>query len=435
MKDAQGSFLGILDRQMEAFIGRDGWQRSLLCGLLFEKHLFAPDIFFFISSYLQNHLQSFPSGDSLFEVALRRGLIVPAFRVNTGSFIEVLQEIQKEGILGVQDGAADVARRLDAVFQQQSSFAPLNFDVDLGEGYENFSRRTLMGESLPEVLQEDSAAREAWEISKPWRFDLLDAACRQTEMEVGGGLRRGNWMCQVGWSLGWPREKKVHDITLVLNSISDVKTRWAAELFFRWMNECYQANFALSLQVVPNFPASVSKFAIVPYSLLSPGSNEAREQREQEEIDLTVALPPPHMLAQVPVDTLLAIREEVGSDYLSALEKWRLRDSGMSAEKVETLLEQYASQLRLRCSKEVPNPETRLELKLKRWSGILDQEMLQHALDFASLIKPALVPFIVVTKLGFSIYRWLDHRPENVHVVIPRQSVNLVSPALPTLRR
>src|SRR5262245_53893909 len=53
MDESAGAYLGVLDRQMEAFVGEHEWDRFLLCGLLFETRLVAPDIFFFISQRLQ----------------------------------------------------------------------------------------------------------------------------------------------------------------------------------------------------------------------------------------------------------------------------------------------------------------------------------------------------------------------------------------------
>src|SRR5687768_9576026 len=81
-------YCGAADRQMEGFFTPKTFDDQFLSALLFHGNLVIPDVFFFISSNLEEAI----IGKGLKHVlpALRRGLIVPAFREET-SFRQILE--------------------------------------------------------------------------------------------------------------------------------------------------------------------------------------------------------------------------------------------------------------------------------------------------------------------------------------------------------
>src|SRR2546423_3361498 len=96
------------DRQMESFLSfgflRSAFEESLLNNLLFEEYIVVPDIFYFISGGLDEHIKARSQANSvgLLEAGLSEGFEIPAFRSpGTTSFREAFDLILDSGIAGL----------------------------------------------------------------------------------------------------------------------------------------------------------------------------------------------------------------------------------------------------------------------------------------------------------------------------------------------
>jgi hypothetical protein len=107
-------YFGACDRQMESFCNYRSFQEALVYGLLFHGDLVVTDIFFYISSHLRAALLDDQFASNLIITSVRNGAIIPAFRrEGTVGFQQNLNEIIAEGIQGVHERAAEIAKTLD----------------------------------------------------------------------------------------------------------------------------------------------------------------------------------------------------------------------------------------------------------------------------------------------------------------------------------
>jgi hypothetical protein len=241
-------------------------------------------------------------------------------------------------------------------------------------------------------------------------------------------------MREVAKSFGWPADKDFNDVS-ELDSHVPVELRQALRQFFRWVHECYQASGAMELSVSCGFPNVANQYAIVPFALIRPQGESASDAAVtiSDVVVRDIKFAPLHILAQIPTDKLIGIRNEYGKDYLSNLSRWRARDPNTSAEGVGDALEDYAKELVKQVQASGAATQTSLEIKIGRWLSTdrpfaALEKLLDNALKIsraASLIPSAtefatiLGRFLSLAKDGFSLIRFLDSRPDHPRVRIP----------------
>ena len=293
------TFLGALDRQMGAYIGREGWDRFFTYALLFERRLSATDVLFLNSAHLWDDLRESEAGPlqlSLFELALKEKLIVPAFRTQEPSFRAALQRAETQGLLGMQPWACELADRLDRVWQAKSDNDFTFFPETGAQVFAGLSQAVFLTELPPLALQDDDTAISAWKDTEAWRTSALAKALASAR--TPGELRRGDWIEEIasvengGTRLSPEESASIHNDNSRLLEMLPRDRRGLAGLFLRWLNECYQASSARVINAVPSFPGSVPKFAVIPYSLLGPNS---AEDGEAEVIKVDLRLPAIHV--------------------------------------------------------------------------------------------------------------------------------------------
>ena len=371
----QDVYLGILDRQMEGYFSFQDWERHLLEGLLFERRLVVPDTFFFISGYLESHVDNAERRGQrpLFEAAVSRGLIVPAFRRQDSSFADILAVVRKQKIVGIRPQADTMAVRLDNALNRSSASPPAHLPItDFGSLATRVLAPDAFDESLSRLIPPGDiggsrpllTVEELWERSKPWRQTALERAIIRSASRGDGSpdLRRGDWMSEAGWMMGWPAKTEVHDVQDAVKCLPDSRDRAAAFHFFRWMSECYQACGAMKMNLLPGFPGCDPRSAVVANSLI-PSDSFASEV--YVELPIEVEIPPTHVLLQLASDSLLDARLDVGEEYLTALDLWRNQPSDSTRNSLERFARAYARHL---CSlaREKKPLLTRLQIRLTR---------------------------------------------------------------------
>jgi len=413
------TYLGSLDRQMEAFLSYPDWERFLVASLLFEPELVVPDIFLFISHHLEQHLSERLPGNSLFEKAVLTGLITVALREPQNSLGENLTAIRRQGILGVLPNAENIARRIESVWRPRESPGSLH----LFDQRERFQKMVfaLMGDQPPRLVNESADAREAWNLSSHWRQPALAEAYERTLREDGRGLRRGHLQSAFGQRLGWKAE--VHDTALLLRSITDPEMQRAAAVVLRWMHEIYQASSASVLGSAPGFPASVPEYAIVPYELLP----RTIDEQQVETVTIMVDVPPTHVLLEMSPDAVLGARKEYGHDYLEAVLKWRRGASNEDA--VRSLADSYCRTLNTWAEREAAGLPTRASIALTRRLGSQNANVVVAVLRSLGPIgaiyltgdPSAAVVYRILENVGLAAHRKVDHLPEFKHLTLARK--------------
>jgi hypothetical protein len=258
------------------------------------------------------------------------------------------------------------------------------------------------GSSDPQAVV---AVQDIWHRSKPWRLDALEGAIERTSLEEAG-LRRGYLMTAAGHAMGVSRSEEVHDVRRPITGLRDPRDRDAAKYFFRLMNECYHASGAAAMNVLPGDSVHLLELS----GILRASAVSTSRPVRLSSLNITVKMPPLHVLLQLPPDDLLAVRERVGGDFLAEVERWRAHER--SSESVQRFAEAYAAEIRLRAKKREIVTLSRLDLFIRRTGS----EDLQKAIDGA---LSGVLPATLVR--GF--YRKIDMMPCSYGKILFRSDI------------
>ena len=391
------TYFSIADRQMEPLTRADSvFVRSLLDNILFYPNaLLVPDIYFFISHPLANHILHQGGSDSFLAACVANGLIVPSFRKSAnGSFKGALTAINDERIQGVRrDTAIEVMSALHVAANNGTRFRSINWPgEDLGLRFEHELHKQLVRPQMPDAPlgrgQSDLAM--IWQDTAKWRMECIETAKAQTALLAGTGIRRGEIMNAVAKDLNYP-EDRIDSIEPLLHFVSsDPRKRRALEAFFLWMNLCYHKNHADAFNCSLTFP----RFDPIVNAVVSnflPGSTSYNNYIEMVEIREVVTVPRASLLLRMGPKTILQARLEEGREYFERLVEWQVNPNEARGRALVTALKKYSDRLVVVAAR-AGTPE--LDRKLIRHvvSQERNREFMRIALDAATSFVRSVIP-------------------------------------------
>jgi hypothetical protein len=338
-------------------ITEDGvFGESLLLNVLFQESILLHEAYFLGSGLLARHVAQASRGvPSLFELACRRGLIVPAFRDVKVAALEQAYEVLKK----TYGHASDVVHP-----QMQPFVDRIIASVDLGltttkpfywpkrtytsgDGYLNVIKELLQTEDPPQYIHSnpdrDQLIQRVWEASKVWRFDLVEEAIQRTMKKGHAGLQRTELFTMLGRSVGVPEKVVTIGPEEILERCVEPEQKLAMQIFMKWISQCHHLNQARYFGVAINFPAyNIDEDFIVDTLLRSPLDSPPRET---EGFRCMVELPPLNALLRADATELIAIRADLGPGYLFALRRWQNDPSDDNRESVKRSLRDYSDQI------------------------------------------------------------------------------------------
>ena len=338
-------------------VSKPTFDQSLTMNLLFQERVLVNETMFFNSHNLALHLKDNSGRQSLFEAACKQGLVVPALR-GTTTLEEAFQNFPK--IYGKNYDAVtpemkpfrdNVIAAVDIGIHEGRTkvFAWPELDTPLSVSYLDLLKRLLQKEEPPSYVNDDSRRAQlftrVWSRTRPWRWDLIDAAVRLTELKGAAGLQRAEIFNLLGRTLGGGERKEGFsgkDILLSATSISN-EDKLAASLFIKWCTQCHHVNQASRFGVSINFPAyNLDQDFVLDSILRSPLDRPPEGARG---FRCEVLLPSLDKLASVKPDDLLAIRADLGHGYIHALKRWYSDPSEQNQDDVQTSLKSYCHNL------------------------------------------------------------------------------------------
>jgi hypothetical protein len=332
------------------------FDESLMLNVLFQEQLLLHEAYFFNSTLLASHVERAKMGaPSLFELAARRGLIIPAFRDLKTQTMEQAEDVMKAtygssyGLIHprMQPFRDRVFAAVSTGLESTKPFYWPNTGDSLGEGYEKTIRELLQTEHPPEYssfnTERELHVQRVWEASKDWRFECVDDAAARTKAKGALGLQRLELFCSLGWALGIPGNNVTISPEDIIGNCSDEEQKLAMEVFLKWVTQCYHLNQARNFGTAINFPVyNIDQDFIVDTLMRSPLD---LPPESSEGFRCEVDFPPLDALVKADATELVAIRTDLGAGYLFALKRWQREPSIDNEEAVKASLRNYCDQI------------------------------------------------------------------------------------------
>jgi hypothetical protein len=307
------------------------------------------DAYFFSSANLRDHVFKSRDGSiSLFEAAMKEGLIVPALRQPADSFEDVLGYLRTGQLQGRYDDLDVLASRLSQSCNLDA--IQMLWSARMGAGYDSLIQSCLLGRRPSAV---DS---QVWELTEGLRHQGIDEARRITLRRPGGdGLRRGDLIRVAGSMLGVfdLKDERVVDRSEILSQYAaqvgeeSVEYR-AAKEFFDWIDEIHRINTARGLGARSSIFASTQDSLAVLQRAMPPVAGDAEEPSAIDKIDTIIKIPSvKRLLTWRPEDLLEEARGE-GINWWTMANLFLKDPSDQTRHQAEKALEAYASVPRTR---------------------------------------------------------------------------------------
>lgn len=428
-------YFTVADRQMEIFLEKNAFEKTLIPTALFQPNILVPDIFFFISEGVEKNVLDHDH-ETFFEACISEGIIIPDFRDgSTRSFTEDLEIITKQKIQGVRPRCHETAKKLQTAAEKNMNFSPLHWpDQNVSEKFAEVVKECLGTQTELDTAglnePEKRALESLWNDTLEWRTESIDEARQNSP----GGLMRGEIMNAVGYSLGFPRERKVDDWSYLIPFAESKGVFEQFIAFSKWINECYHLNQAREFGAYHDALQFDPLTSVVTKRLL----NKERRSTSFKTVRKSVLFPNPLLLARHPrpSDLLRTRLSPLGSQssYLTALEAWQRQPDSDNERELLNRMDAYSKQVRKEASTDMPLPfeGTRLDVIFGS-GGSPSIQALREAIQTATTIgaSPILaIPLILVQlgRFGYSLYVWYNQRPRKTQVTIlsnPRSEVHL----------
>ena len=423
-------YFSCADRQLESYLDKGAFERSLLVDILFQDGVLIPDIFFFISSGVAHHLDK-PT-ESLLEAGLRSGDIIPSFRGKTSCFADALRVAKGTGdpqqaILGIRDDADAIANRLDVTVANTRNFAPACWpEWDLGLCFQRRIEKYLANTAPPSLpdncgIPQDRMI-ELWDYTEPWRKKCVQEAVEETQRVAGVGLRRGLLITAVGRAVGLvPAGGKVNDVAELLNPSLPPEDLHALHYYCRWITDIYQYNQACELSAIPSFPQCEPLAGAFANEIMQRQYQKTDAKSERTELRLEARMPTPAALSHVSPSELLRIKNDVGTAYFAALRAWEAAEGPSAAleQNVRNALNKYGNALVREVNRQGPASPGSIEALLSRSKGIgpiLPWFLGNTAAMELYKVRPLLGVLMAVGTNAYAVYRWWRRRPRSTEV-------------------
>jgi hypothetical protein len=332
---------------------KEGFSKALIHASLVDSRLVIPDIFFFNSPGLRDHVLN-ADGISLLEVAIEQGLIVPALRNRATSFLDIASQMESDRIVGLispQDFRA-VGQRLDEA-RRRGHVSWAEWPPLLGESYNKLLTKILQVEQPPS-FGGDRVDSDLWRLTKNLRFDAIEKAREYRRSQGGTDIRRGEIITEVGRILGvLGKDEQVSDLDVVLRELrkrpGGEEGSWyrAADAFYEWLDELYRFNQADRMNVQPSAtnsrPGTIGLLAQA-YRLTDYGPSSGPPPVAAK-IEAEVEVPRFETLGRLDAHALLDLRQ-YGRVWRANANEFLAAPTVHSRHNAEESLEQYAHKLR-----------------------------------------------------------------------------------------
>jgi hypothetical protein len=410
----------VTDGALDANTTYSEFETRLVHGLLLEPGLVMADAYFFSSNNLQKHVVDMGKGSiSLFEAALRRGLIVPALREPARDFVEVLGYLRAQQMQGNYESLDYLAARLSGSCDLEAR--QTLWRGRSGANYHKLIRRCLLGRMPPGVDP------EIWQLTDVLRHTGIAEARRITKSRPqGDGLRRGELYRVAGSILGVfdlddPRAIGRNEILsryALLVGDASVEHR-AAKEFFDWVDELHRMNFAESLGALPSIFTSTSNNLAVLQRGFPSIIGSIPLQAPSDEINRVIKIPSVRRLLRWPPEKLLDARD-YGIDWRASARRFMEDPRDATRHQAQEALEAYAKKLRSIS----PGPPF-TDLSVKAFAIKMAPLLLTTAAGF---VQPEGPYIATVASAGYLAYQYLLRgRNEKVYLspglnIIPNQT-------------
>lgn len=426
-------YFSAADRQMENFLDKDAFDRSLLLNVLFQAGILVPDILFCISRGLEAHLQN--PNLTLFEACIEDGIIVPSFRsARAASFVEAFRLIQQQEIQGVRESAERTMRRLQCAAERNKAFRPSVWKEHVGSTFDK--RLMLLQSNAPPIIgptfgmsMSQGELQKYWLLTEHWRTLSINEAREATRQKAGGGygVRRGEILNAVARELVPGSQPKIEDIASLFEAYPE---KPELRVFFQWVCEIYAYNHAVEMDCVPNLPA-YNAFSVVSLGSSDSAPPPVMQYTSFPSFSETVGLPPLRVLKGVAPRELLAVRKNEGAQYLADLATWQTDPNSAHLEDVGKSLRKYAAKIVKLCQTEVKSPVnvflSHLPPQARFWAtsagGYAVNQLRQHNPEAAL----ALGSFIAVASFGYAVYQGLYQKPKKQIITLAARPPELES--------
>jgi hypothetical protein len=422
--------LAAADRQLESYLDKDAFERSLVMNVLFQPCVLIPDIFLFISDGIAKHLKE--QNLTLLEAGLESGDIVPSFRdKQTSTFSLALDVLRRQKILGIRDDAKNTAMRLDKALDRATTVNATYWpEYSVAEEYERLAVRLLRADDPPALPSQcgipGERMVELWDATSRWRNECLEEAISETARvgKAKGGLRRGCLMSAVGRELGIiGPDGTINDVTELMDAAVSPKEKYALHYFCRWFTDIYDYNLSSALGATPNFPDYDPLECAMATQLLCETYREGKTSERSDSFRVEAAMPKRESLSALSAQDLLSIKKNVGIQFMFDLEAWQTRpESQKTRMAVESSLVAYGAAL----VKEVKRASRDSTGLLQAILGRSADQYLTRALGTAIVLgghellpEPVRRPvetLVTAGAIGYALYQWRRSQPDAVVV-------------------
>jgi hypothetical protein len=415
----------ITDGSLDLNTDASEFETRLVHGLLLEPGLFMGDAYFFSSANLKDHvLGRGQDSISLFEEAMKRGLIIPALRQPAKDFKAVLGYLRDQQMRGHYDELDPLAERLSGSYDLGAEANRVIWPLRSGVGYERLVQHCLLGQQPSGV---DSGI---WQLTESLRHDGVVEAKRLTMSLPGGeGLRRGELIRVAGSLLG------VFDLssqgTIGRDEILSRYARLvgeksirhvAAREFFDWIDDIHRVNFAISLGARPSVFTSTPSGAGVLQRAMPSAAEEGSSQSVRDQISHVIEIPQARLLLKWPPEKLLGARD-FGEAWRDSAQRFLDDPNNATRHKAEVALDEYAGELRKLAPASPP-----VSLAVQAFATKAAPTLFTAASGFA-LTEAG--PYVATTaSTGYLAYQYLEKgRPEEDSVSPGLNIIESSSPA------
>jgi hypothetical protein len=411
----------ITDGSLDVNTSGSEFETRLVHALLLEPGLVMGDAYFFSSAHLKDHvLGRGQDSVSLFEAAMKKGLIVAALRQPAKDFKAVLGYLRDQQMRGDYDELDPLAERLSSSCDLE---APVIWPLRSGVGYERLVQHCLLGQPLSGV---DS---DIWQLTERLRHDGVVEAKRLTMLLPGGeGLRRGELIRVAGSFLGVfdLSDQSVIGRNEILSryarTVGKESIRYtAAKEFFDWIDEIHRVNFARSLGARPSVFASTPSSAGVLQRAMPSAAEEGSQQSVRDQFTVDIEIPQARRLLKWPPEKLLDARE-FGEAWRDGARRFLDDPNSGTRHTAEKALDEYAGKLRKLAPASPP-----VTLSVGAFATRTAPTLLTAASEFT---RSGAGPYVATTaSTGYLTYQYLEKGRPSKDSVSP--GLNIIEPSSP----
>jgi hypothetical protein len=303
---------------------------SLINNLLLRQQLVIPDVYFFTSRGIANHLSS---PDTLLEHAIASGLVVAASRYRGADFETTYKVMRRQRIvLKVCDYVARLQRAAERNPDGPYLYWP---NEGMSTAYERYLS-VLEADAPPAMALHaagDSDLARHWDLTRDWRTSLIGRARDATQRRGGTGVYKRELFHQLKVAVG----HDTHEITGIGSLLSAVSKELVEKvrIFWSWVAEGHRFSRARMLDALiysPGYERVQNLFVTSALGSVA-GSNPLHVEMD---------LPSTSTLKELSARQIIDLRRGPGADYFLAID--RCRRNPDEREQVKNALEQYAAE-------------------------------------------------------------------------------------------